>query len=300
MQHLSLTDMNSWMKAVPDEKKITEINIPGTHDSAACFVAFSFISRTQHLTVEGQLENGVRYFDFRFRYENSRFIASHSIATCKKSAGLTAEEMTADDIVNICIDFLKNNPDETILFQLKETVSHTGNDFYTDFFNKYIRTDPGFWYVKNAIPSMGEVRGKIVLLRVVGIDKNVFGDSNSGIDFTSYPYVGTMQVDSWQKGDICSVATGEPYARMLVQDSYRVEGKKKWGTVRRFLENQDKCDFNICLTSCTCFFVPRINVRYINRQIMEYQFKKGCHYGIVATDYIDKKICEKIINSNTF
>lgn len=298
MQHLSLIDMKNWMKEIPDEKKITEINIPGTHDSATCFVAFSFISRTQHLTVDGQLEKGVRYFDFRFRYEKGRFVASHSIATCKKSRGIMASELTADDIVNSCVDFLKKNPHETILFQLKETVSHKGNDFYTDFFEKYIKNNPQCWYVKNAIPTMGEVRGKIVLLRVVGIDKNNFDDSNSGIDFTSYPYVGTKNVDAWQNGDICSIETGKAYAKMLVQDSYKVEGKKKWGTVSRFLKNGDKCDFNICLTSCTCFFVPSINVRYINRQLEQYEFEKGRLYGIVASDYIDSKICSKIIESN--
>lgn len=286
------------MASLPDEKLITDINIPGTHDSATCFVAFSFISRTQHLTVDEQLENGVRYFDFRFRYENDVFKASHSIATCKKSKGFFAQELTAADIVKMCLEFLEKNPTETILFQLKETISGTGDRFYSDFYERYIRDNQNKWYLKNAIPAIGEARGKIVLLRVVSADKEKFDDSDSGIDFTSYPYVGTKQVDSWFKSDICRLVTSEKYATMFVQDSYKVEGKKKWGTVTRFLENKDECDFKICLTSCTCCFVPSINVRYINKQLKKYDFKEGKRYGIIASDYIDSEICSSIIESN--
>lgn len=206
--------------------------------------------------------------------------------------------MTADDVIADCLAFLKKNPSETILFQLKENVSRMGNDFYTAFYNKYIRSNADMWYIKNAIPLLGDARGKIVLLRVAGVDKGIFDDSNSGIDFSSYPYVGTRTVDDWRKADICSVDSGEPYAKMLVQDSYKVEGVKKWNTVTRFLESEDKCDFNICLTSCTFMFVPRINVKYINKCLKKYNFIADKKYGIVVSDYMDRSICSKIILSN--
>lgn len=286
---------SSWMASVPDSRLITDMNIPGTHDSAACFCAFSFISRTQSLTVSQQLNAGVRYFDFRFRYTSGKFVASHSIATCKKSKGVFAEELKADDIVSECIAFLKENPQETILFQLKETVSNTGTEFYAQFYDRYIKNNPSFWYVKNEIPALGQVRGKIILFRVAGVDNNAFDDGNSGIDFTRYPYVGSRDVDDWRLVDICSIETKKPYAKLFVQDSYKVEGKKKWGTVTRFLENRNRGDLNICLTSCTCFFVPRINVKYINSQIRKYDFQKNGNHSIIVTDYIDERICSLII-----
>ena len=286
------------MASLPDEMLITDVNIPGTHDSATCFVAFSFISRPQHMTVDEQLENGVRYFDFRFRYSSGIFKASHSIATCKKSAGIFAENLTAGDIVNSCIAFLERNPSETILFQLKETVTHSDEGFFAEFYDRYIKGNKDRWYLKNAIPSMGEARGKIVLLRVVSADRNIFDDTDSGIDFTRYPYVEERWVDSWYRSDICTLGADEPYASMFVQDSYKAECKRKWGTVTRFLENEDECDFKICLTSCTFFFVPSINVRYINKQLKKYNFSAGRRYGIIASDYIDSEICSSIIESN--
>ena len=289
--------MKNWMKSIPDEKKITAINMPGTHDSACRFVDFGFISQTQTLSVTQQLEAGVRYFDFRFKLISETFLANHSICYCRKKKGFLNEVLTCDDIVKECLDFLSENPTETILFQLKEAESHTGDEFYNVFYKKYIEKTPEKWFTENRIPAMGEARGKIILLRAVSVDKQQFTDENSGIDFTSYPYVGSFNVDDWRRGELKKL-DGTPYGAMLVQDSYKSERKYKWQTVSGFLESSlSEDEFNICYTSCTRIFVPRINVKYINKQILSYNFKRK-YYGIIATDFIDADISEKIIMTN--
>ncbi len=289
--------MKNWMKKIPDDVKITGINMPGTHDSACRYVDFGFISQTQTLSVTEQLRAGVRYFDFRFKLVGDKLLANHSICYCRKKKGFWNQILTAEDIVKECLDFLTENPTETILFQLKEAESHTGELFFTTFFDKYIKDASEKWYLSNANPTLGEARGKIVLLRAVSVDKEKFTDENSGIDFTSYPYVGTFNVDDWRRGELKKL-DGTPYGAMLVQDSYKSEGKYKWQTVTRFLESDlsDK-DFNICYTSCTRLFVPRINVKYINKKILEYDFRKQ-YYGIIVTDFIDAEICRKIVDTN--
>lgn len=289
--------MKTWMKKIPDDKKITGINMPGTHDSACRFVDFGFISQTQTLSVTQQFEAGVRYFDFRFKLISETFLANHSICYCRKKKGFRNEVLTCDDIVKECLDFLSDNPSETILFQLKEAESHTGDEFYNVFYKKYIEKAPEKWFTENRIPAMGEVRGKIILLRAVSVDKEKFTDENSGIDFTAYPYVGSFNVDDWRRGELKKL-DGTPYGAMLIQDSYKSEGKYKWQTVTCFLESGlSEDDFNICYTSCTRIFVPRINVKYINKQILSYNFKRK-YYGIIATDFIDADISEKIIMTN--
>lgn len=290
---------SDWMSRISDNLKITQINLPGTHDSSACHISFSFISKTQSLTVSEQLNIGVRYFDFRFDFSDGIFYATHSIARCKTKRGMFAPKMTADDAVSFCKNFLRKNPTETILFQLKEAVSHTGYEFFSVFYERYIKDNENLWYTENRIPTLGEVRGKIVLLRVVGADREKFNDSNSGINFTNYPYVGTRYTDDWRKCEIKSVETENEYAYMFVQDSYMVEGIKKWGTVVRFLESQlNESDFNICLTSCTKYRVPRQNAKQINNKFQNYEFKKNKTYGIVVFDFADISLCEKIIKSN--
>ncbi len=289
--------MKNWMKKIPDDKKITGINMPGTHDSACRYVDFGFISQTQRLSVTEQLEAGVRYFDFRFKLVCDTFLANHSICYCRKKKGFWNQILTADDIINECIYFLSDNPTETILFQLKEAESHTGDEFFAVFYEKYVKNAPEKWFLANRSPTMGETRGKIVLLRAVSVDKEKFTDENAGIDFTSYPYVGSYNIDDWRRGDLKKL-DGTPYGALLVQDSYKSEGKHKWQTVTRFLESDlSDNEFNICYTSCTRIFVPRINVKYINEKIREYDFRQK-YYGIIATDFIDAEICRKIIDTN--
>ena len=298
MECLFLNDMKNWMKKIADDTLITAINMPGTHDSACRYMDFGFISQTQHLSVTEQLNIGVRYFDFRFKFHKSKFIANHSICYCRKKFGFWNEILLADDIVKECVDFIRENPTETILFQLKEAESNTGKEFFNEFYKRYIESCLDCWFVENKIPTMGEARGKIILLRAVSVDSDRFTDKNSCIDFTSYPYVGSYNVDDWKRGDIRTLS-GEKYAGMYVQDSYKSEGMHKWGTVTRFLDSGLSADdFNICLTSCTRVFVPRFNAPKINKLIKNHNFIKGQLYGIIATDYIDAQICEKIISTN--
>ncbi len=289
--------MKNWMKKIPDDRIITGINMPGTHDSACRYVDFGFISQTQTLSVTQQLDAGVRYFDFRFKLVGDKLLANHSICYCRKKKGFWNEVLTCDDIVRECLDFLSDNPSETILFQLKEAESRTGDEFYNVFYEKYIKEAPGMWFIENRVPAMGEVRGKIMLLRAVSVDKEKFTDENSGIDFTSYPYVGTFNVDDWRRGEMKKL-DGTPYGAMFVQDSYKSEGKHKWKTITGFLEsNLSEKEFNICYTSCTRLLVPRFNVRYINPRLVDYlSIKKYC--GIIAVDYADAEICRCIIRTN--
>lgn len=56
----------NWMSGLCSDLPITAINMPGTHDSATKYVRFKPICNTQNLTIEEQLQIGVRYLDMRF------------------------------------------------------------------------------------------------------------------------------------------------------------------------------------------------------------------------------------------
>lgn len=291
-------NLNCWMGNLSDRLTLTEMNIPATHDSAACYASFSFISKTQSLTVPEQLNAGVRCFDFRFSYDNGTFFAKHSIASCKKSRGLFAHKMTAGDVVSCCIDFLKNNPTETVLFMLRDTTGSIGNGFFSEFSFRYIESNPSLWYIENRIPTLGEVRGKIVLFRNVSVDSGKFSDKNSGIDFRP-PYIGTRYVDDWRTGELCSIENGKAFANVHIQDSYKVEGEKKWGTVKRFLESEHNTnDFNVCTTSCVGLKNPYFNAKKINERLMNFDFVKGKIYGIISMDFAFDALCCRIVASN--
>ena len=294
---MDTVNLKKWMSQLSDNLSLTHINIPATHDSTACYASFSLISRTQSLTVSEQLNAGVRMFDFRFSLENGVFYAKHGIASCKKNKGIFAQKLTADHVVADCIDFVKNNPTETILFILRDT---TGNkQFFSEFFSRYISPEKSLWYIENKIPMLSQVRGKIVLLRNVDINNSGFDDTNSGLDFRP-PYVGSTFVDDWKTGELCSVETGKPFAKVNIQDSYKVQGRKKWGTVKRFLESGlSDNEFNICTTSCTGILLPYFNAKLINKELMDFSFEKGRCYGIIMMDFVSAGLCDIIIKTNT-
>lgn len=286
-----------WMSRVSDDKRITEINIPGTHDSLARFVAFTIITRTQSASLEEQLGMGVRYFDFRFIKTARGLVAAHGGIRCKASGGIFAPEITADSVAQACIRFLKKHPTETVLFQLKEDKGGAGDSFYSEFYNTVIKGNADRWFAQNRIPTLGEVRGKIVLLRAVSVDKEAFDETNSGINFDSYPYIGSKKINDYRCGKIADL-NGNGYEEMHVQDSYKLEMKKKWQAVKGFLEaDLDKRNFNICLLSCTGIFQPYLNARFVNNEFMEYELRKK-EYGIIAVDYVDHEICRKIYETN--
>lgn len=107
----------------------------------------------------------------------------------------------------MCESFLKENPGETILFQLKEDDGDTGIALFGEFYAQCIRGREELWYLENRIPALGEVRGKIVLLRVVGVDASHFDDKTCGIDFSAYPYVGSRDILDFRRRDIKSFRT---------------------------------------------------------------------------------------------
>ena len=105
---------------------------------------------------------------------------------------------------------------------------------FGEFYEQCIRGREELWYLENRIPALGEVRGKIVLLRVVGVDASHFDDKTCGIDFSAYPYIGSRDILDFRRRDIKKLAGGKTYAQMYVQDSYKLGGIKKWKAVTAF------------------------------------------------------------------
>ena len=63
----------NWMSKIDGKESISDLSIPGTHDSAAspCAEIDKLIcpwTQTQYWSILGQLEAGIRYFDLRCRH----------------------------------------------------------------------------------------------------------------------------------------------------------------------------------------------------------------------------------------
>ena len=83
----------NWMSGIPDNRYIYEINLPGTHDSTTAnsknstdnYVKIFGIpvynsgkyAKTQSLTLQQQLDAGVRYLDLRFSAKQGKLLLCH-------------------------------------------------------------------------------------------------------------------------------------------------------------------------------------------------------------------------------
>ncbi len=165
-----------WMATIADSKLISEITIPGTHDSAtytANDIDGLHYVKTQSLSITDQLNIGCRFLDIRAREFNNTLVIHH---------GAFFLHLNFEDILNDCRNFLKDNPSETILMSVKDEYEPENNsisyeqaflNYYNiDLINKNNKPVNTLWYTQNLIPKLGDVRGKIVLLRRFSLDNN--------------------------------------------------------------------------------------------------------------------------------
>lgn len=288
----------NWMSTIKGSVPVTAINMPGTHDSMTQYVPASIIARTQTMSVSEQLYSGVRYFDMRTKTKNGELIGVHGVTECKESYGLFSKTLILKDVVEICKSFLSENSGETILFLLRSE-GEDGTALFSKFYDDCIAPSPESWFIENRIPTLSEVRGKIVLLRSAKADRERFDNTNSGINFERYPHIGSTDGDDFRTCAISDIS-GYPYAYMHIQDSYKLEGDKKIKTIKNFLESDlDMYDFNICCTNAIGGKPAQMNAQGINAFLMSYDFTAGKTYGIIAMDFATAELCKKVYMTNS-
>ena len=74
----------NWMKDVSGEKYISELVLPGTHNSSTNICDLPFFTKTQSLDIKKQLEIGVRTFDMRISVDNNNIKLTHNGYACRK------------------------------------------------------------------------------------------------------------------------------------------------------------------------------------------------------------------------
>ncbi len=275
----------NWMKDLGDETSLKDLNIPGTHDSSTEFCTLSLFSSCQKTSIAEQLEMGVRAFDIRVNGMN----VVHAFCKCKKS--FLGKNLLLSDVLESMFSFLEKNPTETILMLYKMDGGKDSKKCFSLLYESFIKENPDKWYLENKIPSLGQVRGKIVVLRRTDSDKE-----KSGINFTLMPDQGGT--DSTDSGEFSP--NGED--RITVQDRYNILRKRKWsGAVKPLFENEKdfKETFVLNYLSTAAFpIIPRFNAGHINKKFLAYHLEKSGHYGTLMFDFVIPELAEKLIKTN--
>ena len=190
-------DNSDWMSRVSDDKLISELSIPGTHDTMAYNPDLKFlnITRTQTISLENQLNSGIRYLDIRLTYQNDRFDINH---------GAIYLGYNFTDVLETVEEFLSVNPSETIVMRLKQEHSKSSLAEMKNLFDKYFEEYRDLFWTKDSSnspsnPSLAELRGKILV--VSEVDSIDFSLRFKDIILQDYFALGTVSniTDKWDK-----------------------------------------------------------------------------------------------------
>ncbi len=141
----------NWVEGQDNTKLLSEISIPGTHDSGARYEPIAGTAKCQNLTISDQLNNGIRFLDIRCRHIDNAFAIHH---------GSIYQHLNFDDVLNACFGFMGSHPGETIIMSVKEEYNSANiSRSFEETFLAYYRKNPSGWYLGESVPALGDVRG---------------------------------------------------------------------------------------------------------------------------------------------
>lgn len=334
----SYVDGPCWMKYVDDNKFLDELSIPGTHDSGTCSVdndtePQSSQVKCQQDYIPTQLLEGIRYFDIRLGKGDDPGI-DHGIFYLLKKDG---NYLHLSDVIGYFKTFLNENPSEALIMLASRGNDEATDESITTAFAKVMADNPNLFYTSSHVPTLGEVRGKIVLLRRFKLAGDSVDGHTWGLDLTEWDdkikaHSGkSMCLVKYEQGFEAAGNTGdkEPYSTAVyAQDHYSCTGSSKIDWVDMALkaatelkrnsvdvpaadgttaQATERCWF-INYTSCTQnnpFTAARVvdehlyKSSYINNTGVEGTKENCCkHIGIIASDFVDAALARSIYQRN--
>ena len=339
--HSSYVDGPCWMKYVDGNKYLDELSIPGTHDSSTCSVdndtePQTSLAKCQQDYIPTQLLEGIRYFDIRLGKSNDKGDPGIDHGICylhKKDGGF----IHLSDVIGYFKTFLNENPSEALIMLVSRGNDEATDESVTTAFANVMDNNSDLFYTSSHVPTLNEVRGKIVLLRRFKLAGDSVDGHTWGLDLTEWDdkikaHSGkSMCLVKYEQGFEAAGNTGdkEPYSTAVyAQDHYNCTGSSKIDWVDMALkaaseferstvditaadgttvQATERCWF-INYTSCTQnnpFTAARVvnehlyKSSYINNTGVE-STKADCrkHIGIIASDFVDAALARSIYQRN--
>ena len=266
------------MSRISDEVRLSSLTIPGTHNSAALREPLAGTAKCQSLTLSEQLAAGVRFFDLRCCHQQDEFHIYH---------GPISQNLSFEAVLQTMRSFLRKHPRESLIVSIKQEHRPQGNSrSFSETLQAYIEQQPQAWYREAAIPRLGDVRGKMVLL------SRFQAAGPMGIPATDWGHDGRHEGTT-----------------LFVQDRFEIpDAETKWKIIRRALEdslkesNRDRLHLHFTsgyrsgplgMPNITAISTP------INQRLNNY-LKKAPHrrHGCLVLDFITPDLAQAIYQLN--
>lgn len=280
---------SNWMERIRDETKLSALSIPGTHDSATQYVSLNSIFQCQDTAIKTQLENGYRYLDIRLVIDGQDLILKHNFAKCKNNNSFFSKPLSLDDVLKDIYTFLDKHPSEAAIFCVKKENSKDNLDILKQLLTNKIHSNSSYWYLENRIPSLGEVRNKIILATRFESEEGLYFNWEEQGDRTILKVPVTKS----------SINNNEA---LYIQDRFNYDIEDKIDAIKYGLENAkaDDSTFYLNFTSTSGkgkIGHPKKYAMKINEYLMNYKWIKK-NYGIIIVDFADKELAHKIYSTN--
>ena len=220
-----------WMKRLPDNIYISQLSLPGTHDSGTGNgVAFAAFSQCQDIPVSEQWAAGIRAFDLRPKVKGNYININHGIA---------ATNLRFDHALFLIRDSLAAHPSEFAVVPYHyDTDFDKDKEQYLPMLKALLERDDMkdyLVYFRRDL-TLGDVRGKMLLISRQGYADPPYtggciGGWTSNLDWQ-------RQKDGWIIGKDHNY---ESYAPLYMQDYYNTDDneagfQKKVAAVTQLLD----------------------------------------------------------------
>ena len=286
----------AWMARLDDGLPLNRLTLPGTHDSATQYVQLAFFSKCQGLSVGEQLEAGYRYLDIRLGEdaESGRLKLMHGFTECKTGFGPQSEVLYLDAVLEQCYRFLAAHPTETVVFAVKQEHGDLSVAEFQTLLDGYIRQAPNGWLLSDSIPSLGQARGKLVLMRRYADEAGL--GARAGIPFLWEDQPGTEDTS------LHTAANDNGTYTLWVQDRYEYDSAAKWAAFRAGLDNgagvKDVSLNFLSTKGSRTYGHPFRYAQVLDSKLMATALPAGSFYGWIVVDFGSAPLAKHIYGAN--
>ncbi|MBO4631594.1 MAG: phosphatidylinositol-specific phospholipase C domain-containing protein [Lentisphaeria bacterium] len=283
---------SAWMSRLDDNLPLSQIVLPGTHDSASNDVQLAFFSKCQDLTIEEQLEAGYRYLDIRLELDGETFKLMHGFTACKTSGWPFSGTLYLDTVLEQCYQFLDGHPSECILFAVKKEHGDASVETFETVLNDVISKNASYWLLTDQLPTVREARGKLVLLRRYS-DPASLGEK-SGISFQ------WASQDNRTDTSKHIVAEQNDAYTLWVQDRFKYDSQDKWsafvnGLNDALANSADVAVHFLSTNGSSSYGHPYKYATILNEQLMTEDIAVN---GWVIVDFASSNMAYRIYSQN--
>ncbi len=280
-----------WMAALDDGLALQEIVLPGTHDSATRYVQLGYFSKCQAKSVGGQLEAGYRYLDIRLAVDGDGLKLMHGFTNCRSGPLPWNAPLRLEELLEECYAFLEEHPGETVIFAVKQEHGSESVAEFETALDRVVQKRRERWLLSDSIPTLGEARGKLVLMRRYEDEAGL--GSEAGI-----PLLWSSQ-KGYENPALNTVREDNGSYTLWVQDRYEYDAADKWNAFLAGMEAAEKGEGNLAVhflstKGTAAYGHPYRFARELNEKLMQ---REGLRGGIV-TDFGSAPMAEWIYRTD--